>query len=327
MKSTFKKAKNKKLYSSIPQKDIKLLWSRAAGRCSMQNCRKSLTLERNSESIATLGAMCHIVGEKTSASRGKSKLGLKDRNKYSNLILLCAHDHDIVDKYEKKYTIELLQKIKFEHESWVEKRLAHKKHTLADKIYWDIIDLLVKQLQLKYWGWFIDNATRNLIHEDFFSAKDIITIKYKTILWPKKKVLLEKAIKNLIQSYFDYIEQFKSHSLQIRFSDYFSGDKSFKRTFPNPNYDILIKKYDNWTQKNFLFLCKYVIMLNKFCDSVRKYLDSNFFAEKGKFLIVESTGMYTGNGIICIEPELKSVNRSLKKLKPIASKTKRKNKE
>jgi len=49
----------------IKSKDQKILWSRAAGRCSIPDCRRKLTFNKSEESGSiTFGQMCHIVGEK-----------------------------------------------------------------------------------------------------------------------------------------------------------------------------------------------------------------------------------------------------------------------
>ena len=50
----------------ISQKNAKILWARAAGRCSLPECRLELTLEKIEEGMLTYGEMCHIVGEKKS---------------------------------------------------------------------------------------------------------------------------------------------------------------------------------------------------------------------------------------------------------------------
>jgi hypothetical protein len=57
----------------VNQKDQKVLWAKAAGRCSIAECRVVLTLDIEART-ATLGAMCHIVGEKKGAARWRDTL-------------------------------------------------------------------------------------------------------------------------------------------------------------------------------------------------------------------------------------------------------------
>jgi hypothetical protein len=58
---------------SISEKDQKILWGKAAGRCSMPDCLKKLVLEA-SKSIPSqnilFGMNCHIVAEAENGPRG-----------------------------------------------------------------------------------------------------------------------------------------------------------------------------------------------------------------------------------------------------------------
>lgn len=102
---------------SISQKDIKLLWGRAASRCSFPNCRVKLTQDKNSvcESLL-IGEQAHIVAEEKNGSRGDSVLSISERNSYYNLILLCPTHHTIIDNNPEDYPIDKLHIIKAQHE-------------------------------------------------------------------------------------------------------------------------------------------------------------------------------------------------------------------
>lgn len=109
---------SKKRY--IPEKDIKLLYGRAAGRCAFPNCRTNLILpETEYNSTAQVGIMAHIVAHSSKGKRGDPKFPKDKLDKYDNLILLCPTCHEIVDEHDKEYTIEKLHDIKADHESWV----------------------------------------------------------------------------------------------------------------------------------------------------------------------------------------------------------------
>jgi HNH endonuclease len=100
---------------SIKQKDIKLLWGRAANRCAI--CRVELIQDKNAASSSyTIGEQAHIVGEKDEAARGKSIMPLEERNSYHNLILLCPNHHTEIDNNEEDWPIEKLHQIKSMHE-------------------------------------------------------------------------------------------------------------------------------------------------------------------------------------------------------------------
>ena len=105
------------------QKEIKLLWGRAANRCSI--CRVELTQDAKAHDAAfVLGEQAHIVGEKDDASRGKSPLTLEERNSYHNIILLCPTHHTEIDKNEVDWPVEKLHLTKSKHELWVRETLG-----------------------------------------------------------------------------------------------------------------------------------------------------------------------------------------------------------
>jgi len=96
------------------EKDIKVLWGRAANRCA--NCRIELTL---TGSATTIGEMAHIVGRSVDGPRGDSQLPLTERDRYDNLILLCPTHHREIDKDAASWSVDRLLQLKEQHEAWV----------------------------------------------------------------------------------------------------------------------------------------------------------------------------------------------------------------
>lgn len=126
---------------SIRVKDIKVLWSKSAGRCSYPECDIKLTVgDKKSISAHTLGEMAHIKGEKPESNRHDPSQDNIERNSYKNLILLCAHHHTVIDKLENEemYSVEVLLDMKYEHEIFVASRLegdfVNSKEALAKKM-------------------------------------------------------------------------------------------------------------------------------------------------------------------------------------------------
>jgi len=300
---------------TIRDKDQKLLWGNAASRCSMRECRTPLTININDGKSSTLGEMCHIVGEKKAAARGKSNLSLVDRNQYSNLILLCAHHHKTIDRYEAKYTIELLHKIKTDHEIWVNETLSAKTLTPDELVYSALIDHLSLSLRLEYWSWFIDNSVRQLVHTEFIDAADSIKERQLATIWPNTKPELELTTKVLMQAYADLSGQYLSFATLPSFPfdrDFFQADTSYKQTFPNPHYHYYSDKHSLWARKNFLLLCIYVIRLNEFAEAVRKYSNPLFYVVRGKFLVIDNLGTHLGNWGAMLDPALNAIESRLK---------------
>jgi HNH endonuclease len=102
----------------IAEKDIKLLWGRAAGHCNNPACRQKLSeTSEVGESFLT-GEMAHIIARNVGGPRGSAQGG---PDAYENLILLCPTCHTKVDKApEGTYPAEHLHAWKAQHEAWVD---------------------------------------------------------------------------------------------------------------------------------------------------------------------------------------------------------------
>jgi hypothetical protein len=107
------------------EKDIKLVWGLAAARCAFPGCRVECVAEETEhDRAATYGRIAHIAAHSDTGPRADASLSKKDRDKYENLLLLCANDHDKVDFQPNTYTIDDLRRWKNEHEQWVKASLA-----------------------------------------------------------------------------------------------------------------------------------------------------------------------------------------------------------
>jgi hypothetical protein len=127
---------------TITQKSMKILWANAAGRCAFPGCQCRLcTNEAGKIAPYTIGEMSHICGEKSGANRYDGSQSAEQRDDYANLILLCPNHHTLIDKpeNEKKYTVEVLRKMKSDHEGYVNGRLEVKqfqdKYEVAACVY------------------------------------------------------------------------------------------------------------------------------------------------------------------------------------------------
>jgi hypothetical protein len=79
-------------------KTQKMLWGRAANRCSFPGCRRELVIDATeTDDEALVGDACHIVGDSADGPRGNSSLTDEERDKYANLLLLCKVHHKEID--------------------------------------------------------------------------------------------------------------------------------------------------------------------------------------------------------------------------------------
>jgi HNH endonuclease len=105
----------------IAEKEVKLLWGRAAGYCSNPACRIKLSSVEDEENPFLLGEMAHIVARNVGGPRAAAQAGA---DVYENLILLCPTCHTKIDKAPGSFPINLLSDWKVQHEAWVEQSLS-----------------------------------------------------------------------------------------------------------------------------------------------------------------------------------------------------------
>jgi hypothetical protein len=135
---------------ALSERDIKILWGRAAGHCAI--CGRKLTQDEATASASyPLGEHAHIVGEKPTSARYDSVLDDRQRNGYPNRILLCPNDHTIIDNDPRAWPVERLYVVKAEHELRVETTLTTGRNVrdeAASLIYADAVDTMTTELQL-----------------------------------------------------------------------------------------------------------------------------------------------------------------------------------
>ena len=103
---------------NIPTKEVKILCLASGNLCAFPGCDRRL-VEPGSEGDdpAVLGEMAHIVGEKRRGPRGADEMPLSERNKHTNLVLLCGDHHKLVDSQPNAYSIPVLRAMKSDHEA------------------------------------------------------------------------------------------------------------------------------------------------------------------------------------------------------------------
>lgn len=126
----------------ITNPEIKKLYGLAAGRCNI--CKINVF-----SNDVHVGEMAHIIAKSTSGARGNETLS-SNRNSYENLILLCANHHTEVDQNSSRYTVELLHRIKSEHEKTVASPFESSKERENDIGFLRLFMRFVPFTQLRY---------------------------------------------------------------------------------------------------------------------------------------------------------------------------------
>jgi hypothetical protein len=91
---------------------IKRLFARSSNRCAYPRCTVEIV-----QGNTVIGEVCHIRAVRQDGPRHDPAQSATDRHGYSNLILLCANHHKVIDDDPEVYTIERLLKMKADHES------------------------------------------------------------------------------------------------------------------------------------------------------------------------------------------------------------------
>lgn len=97
------------------------VWVRSGGRCAI--CGRYLLEGELTHKDFSLGELAHIVGQQTTegSPRGDYDLPESERDLAANLMLLCAGEHDEIDRdgAVDMLTVDRLRRIKHDHEDWV----------------------------------------------------------------------------------------------------------------------------------------------------------------------------------------------------------------
>jgi len=279
-------------HMGIPPTDIKILWAKAAGKCSMPDCRKPLIADASSELASksvVIGENCHIVAHSKRGPRGASKLTDEDRNRYPNLILLCANHHTIVDQDRDAWPIELLHQIKADHELWVETQLTLSDQSRAERLYSELINAATSNLLLARWDSVSDHAVRGLLLGKFVEGVGWFGELIFRTVWPGENPGLEEALRNLDARVRAYVDHFLTLAV-LREDDVWVEDKSWKRVWRD-DYDRYAARSTKWEQKGNSLLANVVVALNEYADAVRRHLNPDYFFLQGKFTLYDSMGV------------------------------------
>ena len=277
---------------TIPTKDIKILWAKAAGRCSMPDCRKVLVADA-SEAVPSkstlIGENCHIIGEKDNSPRGKGMLNEDERNRYPNLILLCRIHHKIIDDDEKVWPIERLHLIKSNHEIWVETALTESSD-VNEKWYSGLVNEITDKFDLLNWEGLSDYALRGMLADSFVEGVSDISLYLFKAVFPGIRPELENKIKNLVDRSKQYIDHFLGNST-FENGSFHRGRRFYKEVYPNPNYHDDLRAYNRWEVKCTHLLFNIVCALNEFAEQVRKEINPDYFKIQGKFVVLDAMGV------------------------------------
>lgn len=107
--------------TKIPVKVKTSLWVKAAGRCQYKGCNQPLWKDELSFGDMNKAYIAHIIADSPNGTRGDKILSEQLKEDISNLMLLCDAHHRLIDIEDKEgHPVELLNRMKQDHESRIE---------------------------------------------------------------------------------------------------------------------------------------------------------------------------------------------------------------
>lgn len=272
-------------------KTNRMLWGRAASRCSMPECRRELVIDSlYTDDPSLIGEAAHIVAEQPDGPRGNSSLPIDQRNKYANLILLCNIHHKQVDDHVREFTVERLIRMKAAHESWVQTSLAgFDSRRQADDEQWaGYIEAWAVRAELDTWL----NRTSGLLQpipsvdKLFFDQLDALREWIFSRVWPEGRSELRDALENFRFVVNDFVNVFRKHS-EPDFDGTILSTKQFYQIKEwNPElYHSLLKRFDFHVDLVHDLTYEMTRAANYVCDKVRANLDRTFRIDQGVLLV------------------------------------------
>lgn len=276
------------LRMSISTKTQKMLWGRGANRCAI--CRKELVMdatETDDESV--VGEACHIVAASPDGPRGISPLTAEERDKYSNLILMCNVHHKQIDDQYVEYSVEKLLAMKAEHEGWVRAQLGYDAAKQRDEeTYAGLLDEWASRIDLDNW---INRASNILcngqpsIEREFFEALEGTRGWLLSRHWPGRFEDIESALLNFRLVLQDFCAVFTEHS-KVKWGTWLETDKFYKIDhFDKVLYAELAEQFDYHVALVCDLMLELTRAVNYVVSTVRESFMPSYRSKEGVALI------------------------------------------
>jgi len=275
---------------AISLKTHKMLWGRAASRCSVADCRKLLYSEATeSDSESLIGEACHIVAKSPQGPRGDSCFPDDQMDGYQNLILLCAVHHKVVDDQPGKYSVEYLKEIKRLHEDWVTHSLSEydRLQQKNSERYASYVDEWISRVDLDKWrAW-----TSYLLSPEPRIDQDRLTHLAGTRdwllsrVWPDSHSRVRGALTNFRSVLNDFLLVFRTHAQPFGEDSYITEAFYRIREWDPERYGKLVQRYEEHVDLVADLVLELTRAANYVCDQVRLDLYGGFRLGEGVALV------------------------------------------
>jgi hypothetical protein len=278
---------------AISVKTRVLLWTKAGGLCS--NCRRQLVMSATATDDESLvGEGAHIVAEEDNGPRADPTRAPDDRNRYSNLVLLCRVCHKLVDDQVNTYTVSVLTRLKEAHERRVAEQLDQVSRERLDTltIYAGYVEEWSQRADLDRWSkWTYDPMSDGVprLMKDRYNELANLAEWLFTRIWPGTLPELEAAFANFRQVLSDFLTAFSRHREDR--GDFYITAKFYQiPEWNKERYDRLAEDFDRHVDLVEDLVLELTRAANKVCDKVRQFLDPTFRHREG--VLLASSGPY-----------------------------------
>ncbi len=279
-------------------KTNRMLWGRAASRCALPECRRELVIEASlTDDPSLVGEAAHIVAESSEGPRGHSSLSVEDRNKYPNLVVLCNTHHKLIDDQAATYSVEVLKRLKHDHENWVRASLSgYDKQRQHDDEQWaSIIEEWAKRADLEIWtaNTSFLLAPNPSVDRNFLSRLKNLPTWILSRVWPVRHPELRLALLNFKFIANDLVRVFMKHSVadgedggELHTEKFYKIDE-----WDEARYHRLLRRYEFHVDLVQDLTCELTRAANLVADKVREHLDPSYRISEGVLLITRGPTM------------------------------------
>lgn len=278
-------------------KTNRMVWGRAASRCSYPECRLELVIDSlETDDPSLVGETAHIVAEQPGGPRGDSSLTLEQRNTYSNLILLCNVHHKLVDDQTATYTVERLQSMKANHEEWVHSKLSEfdSKRQQEDELWAGYIVQWQTKCCLDEWLAETSHLFSPIpeVRTEFLGQLDQLRNWLLSRVWPESRAPIRKALENFRMVLNDLLLEFRRRKAREEQGGFVVTEQFYKiREWDEVMYGRLLKQFEFHVDLIHDLTFELTRAANYVCDQVRENLDRTYRIESGVLLASRSAGM------------------------------------
>ncbi|WP_142251910.1 HNH endonuclease [Bradyrhizobium sp. UNPF46] len=276
---------------TISLKTQKMLWGKAAGRCSRADCRRVLFEDETTADDASLvGENCHIVAESDDGPRADPTMPIERRNSYSNLILLCRIHHKVIDDQESTYTVASLHEMKDQHEAWVRDQLGFDQaKQFQDEQYAGIVDEWERLAHTENWlGWasYVLSNDQPRMTVEIDSDLEKLRQWLLTRVWPEGDAGLESAFQNFRRVLSDFQESFRKHVERTSGGDWLFTIKFYQNpVWDTERYERMLKKYEFHVSLVQDLMLELTRAANLIADRIRQTLMRTYRLKEGRFAV------------------------------------------